>query len=178
MAIEIKVEKKTSEGVEFWESALMVVSMVFLAIAAVIFVYFSFFLNPQKADQLVKANDVFASLTDPEIVNKEAELNTAQKEIDDFKLLYENNPKTSAFFDAFQDWAQPDTVYADFSLDVPTRKVALKGVAKGFQDIIQQMAILRAEASVGSFRVSNIALSEAGGVSFDLDVFLKADLFK
>lgn len=178
MAIELKEEKKYSETDIFWGNALMAVSILFLLISLSMFAYFKFFLISQKTDELTKASAALAALADPEIVSKENELKTAQQDIGDFKLLYENNLKLSKFFDAFQLWAHPKITYTEFNLDVPSRKATMVGLADGFQSIIQQMAIIKSEQSVESFVVSDVALAESGGVSFNLEVVLKADLLK
>ncbi len=175
MAIEIEPEKKQSSS---GNNILLIASIVFLVLSFGFYFYLNNFAIPQKTSQINKANAALASMSSGDIKAKEEELTLAQKYINDFKILYDNNPKVSKFFDSFQRWAHPNVVYSSFSLDVDNKKVTTKGTTDGFQSIMQQIALIQNEPSIQSFDISNIALAEQGGVTFDLSIVLKPDSLK
>jgi hypothetical protein len=140
-----------------------------------------FYLNnvyAQKQLQSTQLKQDLATLAGSDVKAKEEELALAGKYINDFKILYESNPKVSGFFTSFSKWTHSKVTYSGFSLDVPTRKVTMTGTTSGFQNIMQQIAILKSEATIESYEISNVSLSEDGSVSFNLDVVLKPEVFK
>ncbi len=175
MAIEIEPEKKQGSS---GNNILLAASIVFLVLSFGSYFYLNNFAIPRKTAQINNATATLASMSTEDIQAKENELTLAQKYINDFKILYENNPKTSKFFDSFQKWAHPKVVYSGLSLDVGNKKVTIKGTTDGFQSVMQQIALIQNEPSIQSFDISNIALGEQGGVTFDLSVILKPELFK
>jgi hypothetical protein len=175
MAIEITPERKEST---VGQKILLIFSIVFLAVAIGSYFYFNNFAIPQKVTELSKATSALAALTDKDLATKEADLRTAKDYIADFKILYENNPKSSAFFSAFQRWAHPKITYSGFALDVANKKATLHGTTSNFQNVMQQIALLNSETTIGSFDIENVQLSQTGGVSFDLSMTLKSDIFK
>jgi hypothetical protein len=119
-----------------------------------------------------------ANLAGSDVKAKEEELALAGKYIADFKILYENNPKVSGFFTSFSRWTHPKVSYSGFTFDVPTRKVTMAGTTNGFQNIMQQIAILKKESTIESYVISNVNLSGTGSVTFNLDVILKPEVLK
>jgi hypothetical protein len=69
-------------------------------------------------------------------------------------------------------------VYSGFTFDVTSRKATMVGSTVGFQNIMQQLAILKAEKTFESYEVSNINLGENGEITFNLNLVTKADVLK
>jgi hypothetical protein len=175
MAIEIKPEKKESSLVQ---DIFLVISLVCIIISFGTYIYYANVVIPQKESQLRELNTVFGSLTEADLKQKEQDLALAQKYIEDFKILLQNNPKSSKFFDAFQSWAHPKITYSGTTLSVQNKSVNMMGSTNGFRNIMEQIAILEREPTIENFDITNVNLSDNGGVTFNLDIILKADLLK
>lgn len=175
MAIEIKPEKKESSLVQ---DIFLVISLICIIISFGIYIYYANIIIPQKESQLRELNTAFGSLTEEDLKQKEQVLSLAQKYIEDFKVLLQNNPKSSKFFDAFQTWAHPKIIYSGTTLSVQNKSVSMIGSTSGFRNIMEQIAILERESTIESFDITNVSLLDNGGVTFNLDIILKADLLK
>lgn len=175
MAIEIEPVKK---NISPRENAILLLSILILVVCFGIYFYFSQFVFPQKEAEALTLTSQLASMGQEDVKAKESELALAGVFIGDFKILLENNPKTSKFFDVLQEWVHPKIVYSDLNFDVSARKAAMSGQTSGFQNTMQQIALLRQEQTIESYQISNVSLSETGQVSFDLEVILKPEVLK
>jgi|WetSurMetagenome_2_1015567.scaffolds.fasta_scaffold274996_2 hypothetical protein len=175
MAIEIEPEKKEGAGKE---SITLVFSILILIAVFGAYYYYSQMVLGQKKAEVATLSAEMASLGQENIKDKEAELTLAGKYIGDFKVLFENNPKASTFFGVFQKWAQPKITYSSFTFDLASRKISMTGKTKGFQNVMQQIAILDQEATVESYEISNVALAESGEVAFNLNLVVKPEVLK
>jgi len=175
MAIEIAPEKTESH---LKENLILVFSVVVFLISLSVYFYFNNIIFTQKQTEFNNLNLEYNTLASADVKAKESELYLAGKYIGDFKILFENNPKISGFFTSFQKWTHPKVVYSGFTFDVPSRKVTMAGSTAGFQNIIQQIAILRIEPTIESYEISNINLSESGDVTFNLDLIIRPDIIK
>jgi hypothetical protein len=174
MAIEIAPVKKETD---LKENLILIFSIIILLVSSGVYFYFNN-LSIQKEGELGKLNNELSTLAGSDVKNKEDELALAGKYISDFKILFENNPKVSGFFSSFSRWTHPKVTYAGFTFDIPTRKVTMAGTTNGFQNIMQQIAILKKEATIESYEISNVNLAETGLVTFNLNVILKPEVLK
>ncbi|MCK9445588.1 hypothetical protein M0Q50_01680 [bacterium] len=140
--------------------------------------YFSSVVLAQKQAELSNSNNEYNALASADVKAKENELALAGKYIGDFKILFQSNPNVYGFFIAFQSWTHPKVVYSGFTFDVPSRKVTMSGSTAGFQNIMQQIAILKVEPTIESYEISNINLGETGEVTFNLDMVIKPEVIK
>jgi len=176
MAIEIAPVKKDT-GLK--ETLILIAAIIILLISSGTYFYLNS-VAAQKDNELGQASNELATLAGADVKAKEDELKLAGKDIADFKVLFENNPKASGFFTSFPRWTHPRVSYSGFTFDIPTRKVTMAGTTNGFQNIMQQIAILKKETAVSieSYEISNVNLSETGLVTFNLDVILKPEVTK
>jgi hypothetical protein len=174
MAIEIAPVKKESFNKE---SVALLFSILILAASFGLYFYLSKVLLAQKEQETINLNSQLSSLGQEDIKTKEAELALAGVYINDFKILFENNPKASNFFGTFQKWAHPKVVYAGFNFDT-TGKISMAGTTSGFQNVMQQLALLKKEETIESYQISNVAMTETGGVTFNLSLVLKPEVLK
>jgi hypothetical protein len=174
MAIEIAPVKKDT-GLK--ENLILLLAIFVLLISSGLYFYLNN-LFVQKQSELALTNNELTSLAGSDVKAKEDELAIAGKYIADFKILFENNPKVSGFFTSFSRWTHPKVSYSGFTFDVPSRKVTMSGATSGFQNIMQQIAILKKETTIESYEISNVNLAETGAVSFNLDVVLKPEVLK
>ncbi|MDD4531205.1 MAG: hypothetical protein PHH21_00665 [Candidatus Pacebacteria bacterium] len=175
MAIEIEQTKKKNTP---RENNFLILSILLLLAAFLAYFYLSMFVLSGKEAEASKLNSQLAALGKEDVQSKEAALTQAGIYIGDFKLLLENNPKTSRFFDTFQKWVHPRVVYSNMKFDVSSRKVTMAGQTSGFQNVMQQIALLRREQTIESYQISNVQLADSGQVSFDLEVTLRAEVLK
>lgn len=175
MAIEIEPVKKETH---LKENLILVFSAIIFLISLAIYFYFNSVVLAQKQTELNNLNTQYNELASADVKAKENELTEAGKYIGDFKILFESSPKVYGFFTAFQSWTHPKVVYSGFSLDINSRKATMSGSTAGFQNIMQQIAILKVEQSIESYEISNINLGESSEVTFNLDVVMKPDVFK
>jgi len=174
MAIEIApVKKETSNK----ENIVLLFSILILIVCFGLYFYFSQVLLAQKETETINLNTQLLALGQEDIKTKEAELALAGVYINDFKILFENNPKASNFFGTFQKWAHPKVVYSGFSFDV-SGNISMAGKTSGFQNVMQQLALLNQEGSIQSYQISNVGMTENGGVTFNLDLVLKPEVLK
>jgi len=174
MAIEIAPVKKETD---LKENLILIFAIIILLVFSGIYFYLnSVFI--QKQSDLNTLNNQLSGLAGSDVKAKEDELAIAGKYIADFKILFENNPKVSGFFSSFSRWTHPKVSYTGFTFDVPTRKVSMSGKTNGFQNIMQQIAILKKETTIESYEISNVNLASDGSVTFNLDVVLKPEVLK
>lgn len=175
MAIEIEPSKKKDNP---RENTFLVFSVLLLVVSFAAYFYLSAVVLSGKEAEAMKLNSQLSTLGQEDVQSKEAALTQAGVYISDFKLLLENNPKASRFFDTFQKWVHPKIVYSNMTFDVSSRKVTMSGQTSGFQNVMQQIALLRREQTIESYQISNVQLSESGQVSFDLEVILRSEVLK
>lgn len=174
MAIEIAPVKKENS---LNENLILIFSIIILLASSGIYFYLST-VSSQKNSELIELNGQFSTLAGSDVKAKEDELTEAGKYISDFKILYENNPKVSGLLTSFSRWTHPKVTYSSFAFDVTARKATMAGTTNGFQNIMQQIAILKKETTIESYQISNVNLAESGLVTFNLDVVLKPEVFK
>lgn len=174
MAIEIAPVKKENFNKE---NIVLLFSILILAASFGLYFYFSKVVLVGKENETISLNSQLSSMGQEDIKIKEAELVEAGIYISDFKILLENNPKASNFFSAFQEWAHPKIVYSGFNFDA-AGKVSMSGTTSGFQNVMQQIALLDQEGSVKSYEISNVGMSETGGVTFNLNLDIEPEVLK
>lgn len=175
MAIEITPIKKEAD---FKENLILVFSIIVFLISLSVYFYFNNIILSQKNAELVKSNNDYATLAGSDVKAKEDQLKLAGKYIGDFKTLFQNNSKISGFFTSFQSWTHPKVVFSGFVFDVDSREITMSGSTNGFQNVMQQIAILNVEPTIESYKISNVNLAENGLVNFDLELVIKPEVLK
>jgi len=175
MAIEIAPIKKETD---LRENLILVFSIIVFLISLGVYFYFNNVILSQNKAELLAANNEYTTLAGSDVRVKESELALAGRYIGDFKVLFENNPKVSNYFISFQKWTHPKVVYSGFIFDVASRRVTMAGSTSGFQNVMQQIAILNIEPTIESYQISNIALAQDNSVNFDLELTIKAEVLE
>jgi hypothetical protein len=175
MAIEIK--DKEGEPSTIGNILLLLSFLALLAIAGGL-AYLQFVALPKDEKTMAELNNTLSAQKSEELRQLESQAYEIENIVSDYKILFENRPKTSNFFDNFETWAHPQISYSGFSLNSDARTATMKGTVSDFKPIIQQIKIFRSQDLIESFQVSNVKLAGEGGVSFDLSLTLKQELFK
>ncbi|MDD3170602.1 MAG: hypothetical protein WC410_01270 [Candidatus Paceibacterota bacterium] len=175
MAIELK-EKEGEQSVA--GNIVFFLSFLILLIIAGGVAYLQFMALPKNENKIAELNTALSAQKSEEMRQLESQAYGIEQIVSDYKILFENRPVTSNFFDNFEVWAHPQIYYSSFSLSSETRTATMKGSVSDFRPIIQQIKIFRSQDLIESFQVSNVKLSGTEGVDFDLSLVLKAELFK
>jgi len=177
MAIEITPAEETKK--EGWQNILFIISIVLLIIAVGGFLALKFYFLAGINKEISEADAKISQTGTEEERQMRDELQTAQWEINDFKILRGNSPKVSNFFPYFESIVHPNVYFATFSLNAADNQVNLSGYADSFQTLIQQIHILQNRSDfIEKFDISNIGMAEQGGVRFDLLLTLRPSIFK
>ena len=175
MAIEIAPIKKETD---LRENLILVFSIIVFLISLGVYFYLNNVILSQNKAKLLATTNEYNTLAGSDVRVKESELSLAGKYIGDFKVLFENNPKVSNFFTSFQKWTHPKVVYSGFIFDISSRRVTMSGSTSGFQNVMQQIAILNIESTIESYQISNVALAQDNSVNFNLELTVKAEVLK
>jgi len=85
---------------------------------------------------------------------------------------------TAKLFVVLETSVNQGVFYRNLDLDVTAAKAALKGTAQSYDVLAQQLASYQRVSDIVNFQVSNLRLGQSGRVDFDVNLFLKPELFK
>jgi hypothetical protein len=175
MAIELK-EKQEDQTIG--KKIVFAISLLLLICSAAGYAYLKYYALIRTETTIKELSTAINSQKSSDLVQMESNAIQIEKMVNDFKVLFTERPKTSNFFLNFETWAQPQITYSNFSLNSDSRLVTMKGSTSYFGPIVQQIDILKNQTLVEGYLISNVKLAEAGGVTFDLSLTLKPELFK
>ena len=176
MAIELSSSEK--ENTSPIISIVLALSVLIFLVSVSIFAFFYFVISKEQETNIAKIKNDIVNQKGSEDKYNENDLAVIGKEINDYKLLMQARTKNSVFFTAFQTWIHPLVYFTNFNLDSGSGSVTLSGVARDFPALIQQMAILKNQTQIEKYDVSNIVMSQTGGVSFSLSLVAKPEVLK
>jgi len=104
------------------------------------------------------------------------EILSQKQKIDDFAKLVKNRFSVLEVLPLIEKVCHPDVWFSSLSFSVDKREVSLKGEAKNFESLGQQIYILEEESAISDFEVANISSGENGKISFDLSLKLAESL--
>jgi hypothetical protein len=175
MAIELKEDQ---EEKSLPRKIAFVIALFLLLFASLGYVYLKYIAIVRNEARITELGQALSSQKSIDLIQMETEAFAVEKMIGDYKILFENRSKTSAFFNNFEAWAHPQISYSAFNLNIDTRTITMKGTTSYFGPIIQQMDIFKNQPMVENYLVSNVKLADSGGVVFDLSLTVKPELFK
>lgn len=182
MAIEIKEEKKFS--FEWLFQAFFILSILTFLVSTGVLIYLQFFNIQPNIDKLTQLKTDLQSAKPSQAGVTEVEAATIQEYIDNFKALYDQRPILSKFFSnsRFESWIHPNIYLSNFSLDTNARTISVKGYTNDFKPLIEQLRVFKimrdGAKGIEQYEVSDIKLSEKGGVSFSLILTVKPEELK
>lgn len=97
--------------------------------------------------------------------------------LNDFKKISENREYPLAFFDFIEKQVHENIFFKSLALDPVNNEVFLKGEAKNFQDLAEQVLILKTQDSVDNIALSSIEFGDSGEVIFGIDIIFTKDFF-
>ena len=129
----------------------------------------------QETDQVHQEISALATLENQAL---EKEIKVAQYQINNFSGLLSAHQNSSAFFDLLKSVVHPGVVIQGFNLNLEQERAEIRGQAKNFQDIGEQVLAWREEAKVKEVGFTELSLGEEKGIYFTLDLVLDPALFK
>lgn len=177
MSIEINEETKISPLTVLLQVFFIIALLVFLASSA-IFVYYQFVKIPDNTKKLTALFEYLSLQRPQEEKNTETLALAIQNSVDDYKILYKQRSKLNNFFSFFEGWIHPQVYFSSFAVDTATRVVNLKGFSADFKPLIEQLEIIKSESKIERYQVSDIKVSDNGGVSFSLVLTVKPETLK
>jgi len=175
MAIDIGPVKKERPKEN---NIILILPILFLILSFMVYFLIAFLFVPQKNSEIQKLTLEISNLNTASVNSNIKELNTAKVFISDFKILLDNSPKMSKFFESFEAWKHPQIVYSNLKIDSSIRNVSVFGKTTTNRNLMEQIATLKNEQSIESYELSNIVVSETGETSFNISLIIKAGLLR
>lgn len=174
MAIEIIQKSKTK--IPLWGKIFFGVSLV-LALAAAGAYFYMNYSSQKTLQQIAETQGKIKSLVD---ANRDMEnrVLTYQKKINDFGILLSAHQDTLNVFSFLEEKTHPEIQLTGFDFDASKMSLALKGEAKSFVALGQQILILKGENILKNITLSEIKLGEGGKVSFSLQLVFDSQIVK
>jgi len=129
----------------------------------------------QEADQVHQET---SALVTSENQALEEEIKIAQYQINNFSDLLSAHQNSSAFFDLLKSVVHPGVVIQGFNLNLEQERAEIRGQAKSFQDVGEQVLVWQEEAKVKEVGFTELSLGEEKGIYFTLDLTFDPVLFK
>lgn len=169
MAIEIF--PKTRIKKPQWAVVLLAFSLVLLLVLASTYFYFVR-ASGKTEEEIEKKKQVLAGQEE-----LEEELLLTERKINSFRELLSQHRDIVNVFEFLEAVCHPKVQFENFDLDVSQRSVAVSGRAQSFISLGQQLLILKGEDVLKDVILSDISLSEEGGVSFNLALVFNYEIF-
>lgn len=176
MAIEVSSKKQQKP---LWQTIIFAVSLILLIISLAAFLLLKYRFIPQLVTEIadidtqIKAEGNIPA-GDRTTAELESEVKAFERKSNDFKAIYNSNPRFSKFFPAFEKTVHPKVSFSSFSINVDQGEVraSLEGRTDSYESLIQQMEIFQTLQKSGnfikSFEISNIGKLEKEAVAFSL----------
>ena len=97
--------------------------------------------------------------------------------LSDFRKISESRRYPIVFFNFIEEQVQENIFFKSLLLEPEDNKVFLEGEAKNFEDLAEQILILKSQESVDNVSLSSIKFGDRGEVVFGLDILFTQDFF-
>lgn len=176
MAIDLEEQKKESSSQG--NNTILIILVILLILSFGLYFLISFYFLPQKEAQIIEVSEEISNMNKSAVGSNMAKLNEAKKQINDFKVIFENIPRTSNFFVNFDRFLQPNINYSNLKIDSSSRKVTVSGSAQSNHYLMQQISAWENEEFLENYELSNININENEEVTFNVVLTFKQSLFK
>ncbi|MFA5249259.1 MAG: hypothetical protein WC397_01850 [Candidatus Paceibacterota bacterium] len=186
MAIEVSPKKQQKP---LWQTIIFVISLILLIVSLAAFLLLKYYFTPRIVAEITGMNTQIEAegntpAGDKTMAELENEVKAFERKSNDFKTLYDANPRFSKFFPAFEETVHPKVSFSSFSIsaDQGEVKASLNGRTDSYESLIQQMEIFQALQKSGnfikSFEISSIGKLEKEEVSFSLFLNVQPSVIK
>ena len=168
----VEIIPKEVPRVPQWINVLFYVLLFLLIVGIVGFFVLNNFLKTslntlESLKSELKAKEV------PAMVDLENEIKSYRNKFQDFSILLEDHKETTKSLGFLEQIVHPLVWFSSFNLTPQDERIDLKGEAKDFDSLGQQLFVLQDEKKINDFQLSNIAINRDGNVDFSLTIFFK-----
>ncbi len=144
-----------------------------LLIAIMVILYFVFnFQHQEAATSLEEVKNELAGTQTQEQTELQNTVLGFQRRIDDVAILLKGREKVSGILTFLEIYIHPKVYFDLMSLNFENRLLNLQGIAEDFTSLGQQIFAFQQDAFIKEIKLSNVALSEEGGVKFAIELSL------
>lgn len=137
-----------------------------------------FFLESSAQTKIEEAEMLLGSEKTLEQTQLEQDVFVTRTRLEDFTTLVEQRKDVLPVFSFLESAVHPDVTFLSMNVDTNFHTTQLRGTAKSFLALDEQLAVLKAREEANSFSLTNLKLGEQGGVDFQLKIQFPLDFFK
>jgi hypothetical protein len=157
------------------------VIIIFVACAVLILglggSYFYFEQGSRKLTRQIEEKEMAIVKTPEEIILEESVLSKERK-INAFAGLLSGHNKVANVFAFLESVCHPQVWFSDFNFSSGQNSVTVKGKAASFVVLGQQISILKNEQILKNVTLSDLSMSEEGGITFSIQLTLDPQIYK
>lgn len=173
----VEIIPKSFEEIPSWQRILLY-SLVFLLIAVIVSLFLLTNFQKESESYLKTLKERLLEEGAPKVAELEEEILDYKKKIEDFSSLFENHILNTKFFDFIENKVHPQVFFSEINLDSKNSSLNLNGVTDSFLSLGQQISVFRKEELIKELVLSNISISEKGGIEFNLTISFEEELFR
>ncbi len=168
---------KTIEKSPLWQDILLYFSIGFFL--AVIFSFFVLSSSQKKMENFLQnLEQSLSQIGTREQIGLEKELQTTEKQINDFSQVLASHIYPSKIFDFLPKIIHPRARFKQTDLDAAKSTINISGETESLTSLQQQIFIFQQESLIRDFTLNSFSIGEKGKIDFDFDISLSHEIFK
>lgn len=129
-----------------------------------------FFLESRTQGKIDEAEMLLTTEKTVEETELEQEVFLARARLQDFSTLAAQRKNMLSAFSFLESTVHPDVTFLAVSVNTALQVMQLKGQAKSFAVLDEQLAVLQAKAEQSSLSLTDLRLGQTGGVDFQMEI--------
>jgi len=147
--------------------------LIFLAVLSIaIFLILRNSIN-ESTENLANLNSQLLEKNLPETVDLEKEILAYRTQFQDFELILGEHRENTRSFTFLEQIVHPLVWFSSFDLNPSAEEVTLKGTAKNFNSLGQQILILKGREELNDFKLISASINDRAQIDFELNLFFK-----
>jgi len=173
MAIEIVSKSKLKAP------PLVLFLIVICVIIAVVLVsaYLFFTISLGRMDKEIQSKEQATIVLTQTIMEKEAEIIPLRNKISDYGLLINTHKSPLDIFKILEGNSLPTVWFSNFEFNAEEGQVILLGHTDSFEILEQQVSVFKKEPLLTEITLSDVSMTEEGGIDFSLQLSFKSEVF-
>lgn len=168
----VEIIPKELPKVPKWLNILFYVLVFLLIFSLVLFFLLRSSINKATAS-LEDLNNELAQKNLPETVDLEKEIIAYKTQFQDFELILGEHKENTKSFAFLEQVVHPFVYFSSFGLAPAEEKITLRGVAKDFNSLGQQLLILKGREEMNDFKLVTATINSRAQIDFELLLYLK-----
>ena len=149
-------------GTPGWSSQLLLFSGALFLISVIVYGGVVLGYKPHFEARMKKMNDQIQAFTQQIPLAQQEKITSFYAQLSSIKKLLDQHALLTPFLGWLQGHTQTNIFYRQFSVDVPTGKVALSGTGKSLGDVEEQLAVFERAKEVMSASFGAVTAKEKG----------------